>query len=193
MDRTPIILSWSGGKDSALALYELRQQRDYEVCGLLTSINDHFGRISMHGVREDLLDRQALSIGLPLHKIRLSERPSNDEYEQKMRSALEGFRRQGIRHVAFGDLFLADIRQYRLDNLSKIDMHAVFPLWHRPTDELAREFIALGFKAVLCCVDGQALDTGFAGRAYDESLLRDLPAGVDPCGENGEFHSFVHD
>jgi uncharacterized protein (TIGR00290 family) len=193
MGRIPLILSWSGGKDSALALHALRQQADYEVRGLLTSINDHYGRISMHGVREDLLDAQAAAVGLPLHKIRLSENPSNAEYEQKMRTALENVKTQGIRHIAFGDLFLEDIRQYRLDNLRKIDMHGVFPLWLRPTDKLAREFIALGFKAVLCCVDGHVLGAGFSGRAYDETLLGEFPADVDPCGENGEFHSFVYD
>lgn len=192
MHRIPVILSWSGGKDSALALHVLQQDARYQLAGLLTSINDHYARISMHGVREDLLDAQAAAIGLPLHKIRLSEHPSNEEYEQKMRPTLEAFKSQGIRHVAFGDLFLDDIRQYRLDNLQKMDMHAIFPLWHRPTEALAREFIALGFKAVLCCVDGQVLNAGFAGRAYDETLLDDLPTGIDPCGENGEFHSFVH-
>lgn len=189
----PVILSWSGGKDSALALHALRQQGDYEVRGLLTSINDHYGRISMHGVRENLLDAQAEAIGLRLYKVRLSEHPSNAEYEQKMLAALEDIGAQGIRHIAFGDLFLEDIRQYRLDNLRKVDMHGLFPLWQRPTDTLTREFIALGFKAVLCCVDGQALSACFAGRAYDEQLLKDLPESVDPCGENGEFHSFVYD
>lgn len=192
-DLLPVILSWSGGKDSALALHQLRQQGEYEVRGLLTSVNDHYGRISMHGVREQLLDEQADAIGLPLYKVRLPERPSNVEYEQQMASALESLKAQGIRHVAFGDLFLEDIRQYRLDNLRKAKMEAVFPLWQRNTTTLAREFIALGFKAVLCCVDGECLSADFAGRAYDNALLNDLPAEVDPCGENGEFHSFVHD
>ena len=192
MKALPVMLSWSGGKDSALALHVLRQDAHYEVQALLTSVNQHYGRISMHGVREALLDAQAESIGLPLHKIKLSERPSNEEYEQKMRVALEGFRAGGIRHVAFGDLFLEDIRQYRLDSMRKMDMECVFPLWHRPTDKLAREFIALGFKAVLCCVDGQALAAEFAGREYDGALLHDLPTGVDPCGEHGEFHTFVY-
>lgn len=189
----PVILSWSGGKDSALALHQLRQQVEYEVRGLLTSVNDHYGRISMHGVREQLLDEQADAIGLPLYKIRLPERPSNAEYERQMASALESFRTHGVRHVAFGDLYLEDIRQYRLDNLRKAKMEAVFPLWQRNTATLARDFIALGFKAVLCCVDGERLGAEFAGRAYDAALLDDLPADVDPCGENGEFHSFVHD
>jgi uncharacterized protein (TIGR00290 family) len=186
------MLSWSGGKDSALALHALKQDRRYQVVGLLTSVNEHYGRISMHGVREALLDEQAASLGLPLHKLKLPEHPSNEEYEDRMRAALETFKAQGIRHVAFGDLFLEDIRQYRLAQMQKAGMECLFPLWHRPTDALAREFIALGFKAVLCCVDEQTLDGGFAGREYDESLLRDLPASVDPCGENGEFHTFVY-
>lgn len=192
MSRLPLILSWSGGKDSALALHALRHDPRYRVVGLLTSVNGHYGRISMHGVREALLDAQAESIGLPLDKVKLSEHPSNEEYEQKMRIALEDFKAQGIRHVAFGDLFLEDIRQYRLDNMRKVDMECVFPLWHKPTDQLAREFIALGFKAVLCCVDEQQLSGEFAGREYDAALLGALPATVDPCGEHGEFHTFVY-
>jgi uncharacterized protein (TIGR00290 family) len=192
-DVIPVILSWSGGKDSALALHVLQQQPEYTVCGLLTSINDHYGRISMHGVRESLLDAQASAIGLPLYKVRLSERPSNEEYEQRMQSVLESFQPRGIRHVAFGDLFLEDIRQYRIAQLQRVGMQALFPLWQRSTATLAREFIALGFKARLCCVDGMALDETFAGRVYDDALLHDLPAGIDPCGENGEFHSFVYD
>lgn len=192
MSRLPLILSWSGGKDSALALHALQHDARYQVVGLLTSVNAHYRRVSMHGVREALLDAQAESIGLPLYKMKLSERPSNEEYERKMRVALDGFRARGIRHVAFGDLFLEDIRQYRLDNMRKINMECVFPLWHRPTDKLAQEFIALGFMAVLCCVDEQQLSGEFAGREYDATLLKDLPAIVDPCGENGEFHTFVY-
>lgn len=192
MSRLPLILSWSGGKDSALALHALQHDARYQVVGLLTSVNAHYRRVSMHGVREALLDAQAESIGLPLYKMKLSERPSNEEYERKMRVALDGFRARGIRHVAFGDLFLEDIRQYRLDNMRKINMECVFPLWHRPTDKLAQEFIALGFMAVLCCVDEQQLSGEFAGREYDAALLGALPASVDPCGENGEFHTFVY-
>ncbi|MGA9854948.1 MAG: ATP-binding protein [Gammaproteobacteria bacterium] len=187
-----VILSWSGGKDSALALHALRQDACYEVRGLLTSVNQHYRRISMHGVRETLLDTQAEALGLPLFKIQLSEHPSNEEYEDKLRVELESFKTRGVRHVAFGDLFLEDIRRYREKNMAQLNMNCVFPLWHRPTDKLAREFIALGFKALLCCVDGQALDVHFAGREYDETLLRELPTGVDPCGENGEFHTFVY-
>lgn len=192
MKALPVILSWSGGKDSALALHALRQDARYEVKALLTSVNEYYGRISMHGVREALLDAQAASIGLPLHKLWLPQTPSNDEYEQKMRAALEGFKARGIRHVAFGDLFLEDIRRYRKRNLAQVHMECLFPLWQRPTHKLAREFIALGFKAVLCCVDGEALDGGFSGREYDEQLLQQLPSRTDPCGENGEFHTFVY-
>lgn len=192
-DAIPVILSWSGGKDSALALHALQRRPEFEVCGLLTSINDHYGRVSMHGVRESLLDAQADAIGLPLCKVRLSERPSSEEYEQRMQGMLESVKSRGIRHVAFGDLFLEDIRQYRIAQLQRVGMQALFPLWQRPTETLAREFIALGFRAVLCCVDGTALDEALAGRLYDDALLHDLPAGVDPCGENGEFHSFVYD
>ena len=192
MSRLPLILSWSGGKDSALALHALQHDARYQVVGLLTSVNAHYRRVSMHGVREALLDAQTESIGLPLYKMKLSERPSNEEYERKMRVALDGFRARGIRHVAFGDLFLEDIRQYRLDNMRKINMECVFPLWHKPTDKLAQEFIALGFMAVLCCVDEQQLSGEFAGREYDAALLGALPASVDPCGENGEFHTFVY-
>ncbi|MHB8425704.1 MAG: Dph6-related ATP pyrophosphatase [Gammaproteobacteria bacterium] len=192
MKALPVILSWSGGKDSALALHALRQDARYEVKALLTSVNEYYGRISMHGVREALLDAQAASIGLPLHKLWLPQTPSNDEYEQKMRAALEGFKARGIRHVAFGDLFLEDIRRYRKRNLAQVNMECLFPLWQRPTHKLAREFIALGFKAVLCCVDGEALDGGFSGREYDEQLLQQLPSRTDPCGENGEFHTFVY-
>lgn len=188
----PVVLSWSGGKDSALALHTLKRDARYQVVGLLTSVNEHYGRISMHGVREALLDVQAESLGLPLYKIHLSQHPSNEEYEQKMHATLAGFKDRGIRDVAFGDLFLEDIRRYRMDHMRKINMKSVFPLWHRPTHELAQEFIMLGFKAVLCCVDEQQLNGNFAGRDYDEALLHDLPAGVDPCGENGEFHTFVY-
>lgn len=188
----PMVLSWSGGKDSALALHAVRQDGRYQVTGLLTTVNEYYGRVSMHGVRESLLDEQAESIGLPLFKLKLPERPSNEEYEQKMLATLESFKAQGVRHVAFGDLFLEDVRQYRVDQMRKLDLQCVFPLWQQPTDRLAREFIALGFKAVLCCVDEQQLSAEFSGREFDDDLLADLSAGVDPCGEHGEFHTFVY-
>lgn len=191
-DAQPLILSWSGGKDSALALHALRLDSRYRLTGLLTSVTRDYGRISMHGVRETLLDAQAEMLGLPLYKVQLSARSSNEEYEAAMTAVLTDIRDLGVRHVAFGDLFLEDIRQYRIKHMQQADMECLFPLWHRPTDKLAREFIAQGFKAVLCCVDAEALDGGFAGREYDEQLLRQLPPGTDPCGENGEFHTFVY-
>lgn len=188
----PLILSWSGGKDSALALHALRRDPRYRLAGLLTSVNEDYGRISMHGVRESLLDAQAAGLGLPLYKVKLSAQSSNAEYETAMAAVLADFRRQGIAHVAFGDLFLADIRRYREAQLERAGMNGVFPLWLCPTPALAREFLELGFRAILCCVDGETLGPGFAGREYDAALLAELPPGVDPCGENGEFHTFVY-
>lgn len=175
-----------------MALHALRRDPRYRVVGLLTSVNDAYGRISMHGVRETLLDDQAAALGLPLYKVRLPAQPSNEEYEAAMAQALAGFRRDGVQHVAFGDLFLEDIRRYREEQLAAAGMKGVFPLWLKPTAPLAREFIAQGFKAILCCVDGVALGPEYSGREFDESLLADLPATVDPCGENGEFHTFVY-
>lgn len=189
---TPLILSWSGGKDSALALHALKRDPRYRLMGLLTSVNRDYGRISMHGVREDLLDAQAEAIGLPLHKVWLSAKSSNAEYEAAIATKIEEFRRQGICHVAFGDLFLEDIRRYREAQLARAGMEAVFPLWLKPTLALARDFIASGFGATLCCVDGEKLGPEFAGREFDTALLEELPSGLDPCGENGEFHTFVH-
>ncbi|HEV2322012.1 MAG TPA: ATP-binding protein, partial [Gammaproteobacteria bacterium] len=188
----PLILSWSGGKDSGLALHALKRDPRYRLRGLLTSVNRDYGRISMHGVRETLLDCQADAIGLPLHKVWLSARSSNEEYETAMAAQLEMFKQQGIHHMAFGDLFLEDIRRYREAQLARAGMEAVFPLWLKPTPALAREFIESGFGATLCCVDGEKLGPEYAGREFDSVLLGDLPAGVDPCGENGEFHTFVH-
>lgn len=192
MKTVPVMLSWSGGKDSALALHALRQDARYQVVGLITSVNDHYGRVSIHGVREVLLDSQAEALDLPLRKVRLSKHPSNAEYERKMQAALIEFKAQGIQYLAFGDLFLEEVRQYRIEQLARLDMKCAFPLWHTPTGDLARKFLALGFHAVLCCVDGLALAAEFSGREYDAALLQDLPATVDPCGENGEFHTFVY-
>jgi uncharacterized protein (TIGR00290 family) len=195
MTSEPILLSWSGGKDSALALHALRQTPGVEVAGILTTVTEEFDRISMHGVRRGLLERQAEAAGLPLHIVSIPPDCTNEIYEERMSAALAPLRQggvRGIRRIAFGDLFLEDIRAYREAKLAGADMEALFPVWGRDTAELAREFIAQGFAAVLVCVDTQALDASFAGRAFDESLLRDLPPGVDPCGENGEFHTFVH-
>jgi len=185
-----IILSWSGGKDSTLALYELMHQGDYEIT-LLTTITDEYGRISMHGVREALLEQQAQALGCPLEKVYITPQSSNYEYETRMEEVMNRYKQQGVARVAFGDLFLQDIRQYRESNLSKLGMEAIFPLWGRDTRELADAFVALGFKAILTCVDARVMDGDFAGRYFDQELLSDFPENIDPCGENGEFHSFV--
>ncbi|HET7675365.1 MAG TPA: ATP-binding protein [Gammaproteobacteria bacterium] len=188
----PIILSWSGGKDSMLALEALLGDGHYEVMALLTTVNRAHGRISMHGVREGLLDAQAASLGIPLDKIYLPEKVANDEYAAAMRTQLEIYRGRGIRHVAFGDIFLADIRAYRERQLSEVEMQCVFPLWGQSTAALAQRFVEHNFRATLSCVDTQAIDATFAGREYDTELLGELPSDCDPCGENGEFHSFVY-
>jgi uncharacterized protein (TIGR00290 family) len=190
--RHPILLSWSGGKDSAFALHTLRASTDFEPVALLTTITDEYDRISIHGVRRELLERQAEAIGLPLRQVLIPKDCTNEIYEDRLAAALREIQREGIRHVAFGDLFLQDIRAYREKQMAALGLEPVFPVWGLDTDELARELIRLGFKATLVCVDTEALDPVFAGRSFDEDLLRDLPAGVDPCGENGEFHTFVH-
>jgi uncharacterized protein (TIGR00290 family) len=190
--RAPILLSWSGGKDSALALHRLRSSPDFEPAGLLTTINEDYDRISVHGVRREFLERQAESIGLPLRKVLIPKDCPNEIYEDRLVAALREAKAQGIRHVAFGDLFLEDIRAYREKQMAALGLTPVFPVWGLDTAQLAHDFISLGFQALLVCVDTEALDPSFVGRAFDESLLRDLPSGVDPCGENGEFHTFVH-
>lgn len=187
------ILSWSGGKDSALALYELQKTEDYEIVALLTTITQDYDRVSMHGVRRMLLERQAQSLGFPLEKVFISKDTSNEEYGAKMHEVLTKYLLVGVSSVAFGDIFLEDVRRYREENLAKLAMKGIFPLWKRDTKELARAFIDLGFRAVVTCVDSEHLDGRFVGRIYDEQFLRELPSTVDPCGENGEFHSFVYD
>jgi uncharacterized protein (TIGR00290 family) len=186
-----IFLSWSGGKDSALALYEIQKAHTHRIAALLTTVTEDYDRISMHGVRRALLEQQAEALALPLKKILIPKDSTNALYESRMRALLEEGRREGIDTVAFGDIFLEDLKVYREKNLAQLGMKGLFPIWKRETAELARTFIHLGFKAVLVCVDTALLDPAFAGRAYDEKLLRDLPANVDPCGENGEFHSFA--
>ncbi|HET8655347.1 MAG TPA: hypothetical protein VFL93_07510 [Longimicrobiaceae bacterium] len=189
----PVVLSWSGGKDSALALRELRGAGTHDVVGLLTTVTRDHDRVSMHGVRRALLEAQARAARLPLHVVEISAGAGNDEYAESMSRMLEGFRASGVHTVAFGDLFLGDVRRYREEMLAPVGMRAIFPLWGRDTAALAREFIAAGFRATLVCVDGEQLDGRFAGRAFDHSLLDELPARVDPCGERGEFHTFVAD
>jgi uncharacterized protein (TIGR00290 family) len=187
-----VVLSWSGGKDSTMAAYQLLASQKYEIAALLTTVTEGFDRISMHGVRRELLELQADSLGIPLHKILIPQECSNEIYEARMREAMTRIKAQGITKIAFGDLFLGDVRQYRDERLEQAGMIGLYPIWRRDTDELVRTFIGLGFKAILACVDTQALDASFAGREIDLQLLNDLPQSADPCGEYGEYHSFVY-
>jgi len=187
-----VLLSWSSGKDSAWALHALRRTEDVEVVGLLTTTNQEFNRVAMHAVRQELLERQAAATGLPLLIAPLPWPCSNSEYERIMEKALsEASERFAMTHVAFGDLFLEDIRAYREAKLAGTGLTPLFPIWGQPTDELAIEMMESGLRAILTCVDPRRLDASFAGRVFDHSLLNDLPADVDPCGENGEFHTFA--
>lgn len=188
-----ILFIWSGGKDSAMALYELNKTGDYQVAALITTVTKEYDRISMHGVRRMLLEQQAASLGYPLREVAISSKASNDEYEAKMLEILEEYLNKGISAVAFGDIFLEDLRKYREENLSRIGMKTVFPIWKRDTTEVAQHFIELGFKAVITCIDSKVLHKRCVGRIYDEEFLSELPPNVDPCGENGEFHSFVYE
>lgn len=187
----PIVLCWSGGKDSALALYELQRDSRYEVVSLLTTFTRDHDRISMHGVRRELLHRQAAALRLPLDEVWITQGAGNDEYEARMNSTFAACRERGIRQVAFGDIFLEDLRAYRERHLAAVEMQAVFPIWQRDTRALYESYLADGFRAITCCIDTQKLDDGFVGRALDQQFLAELPPGVDPCGENGEFHSFT--
>lgn len=188
-----VALAWSGGKDSTLALRELLGSDEYEVCALLTTVTEDFDRISIHGVRRALLESQAAALGLPLEIALIPALCSNDDYERSFGAALERCRKHGIDTVAAGDIFLQDVRDYRETLLARHGMKALFPVWGRPTAQLAQDFVNAGFRAILSCVDTHALNASFAGRAFDEHLLRDLPSHADPCGENGEFHTFVWD
>ena len=190
-DKPKALMCWSSGKDSGMTLHTVREAGEYEVVSLLTTVTQDYDRISMHGVRRTLLEQQAASIGLPLSQVILHAGASNEDYETAMEQTLLAFKAQGVQHVIFGDIFLEDLRKYREDNLARAGMTGVFPIWKRDTADMAREFIAKGFEAVVTCVDTQALDGSFSGRRIDESFLADLPESVDPCGENGEFHSFV--
>jgi uncharacterized protein (TIGR00290 family) len=185
-------LSWSGGKDSALALWTMREELGEEPVALLTTVTEDYGRISMHAVRRELLRAQAEAVGLPLVEVGIPASCPNEVYEARLNAALSTPPLVDVEAFAFGDLFLADIRAYREERLAAVGRRATFPLWDRDTTALAARFVAAGFAATLVCVDPSQLDGAFAGRAFDAALLRDLPAGVDPCGENGEFHTFVH-
>ena len=187
--RPRALLSWSSGKDSAWALHVLRQQGQVQVVGLLTTINEVHGRVAMHAVRRAVLEAQAHAAGLPLWPVPLPSPCSNEEYEAAMTRALERARAEGISAVAFGDLFLEDVRRYREERLAATGIAPLFPLWGLPTAALAREMIAAGLRASVTCVDPRQLSPAFAGRAFDAAFLAALPAGVDPCGERGEFHT----
>jgi uncharacterized protein (TIGR00290 family) len=189
-----ILVSWSSGKDSAWMLHTLQRQHPGAVAALLTTVNEAFDRVAMHAVRRTLLEAQAEATGFPLHTVGLPWPCPNEEYERRMGEAVKRFVAEGFTHVAFGDLFLEDVRRYRETRLGGTGLTPLFPLWKtKPTADLAREMVAGGLRAVLTCVDPRKLPASFAGRSFDLGLLADLPDGVDPCGENGEFHSFVWD
>lgn len=187
------LLSWSSGKDSAWTLHVLRQRADVEVVGLMTTVNQVYQRISIHAVRLELLQRQAQAAGLPLYQIGLPYPCTNSDYETAMEGFVGRAREEGIECMAFGDLFLADIRKYREERLAETGITPLFPIWQTPTDELAKKMIDTGLRALVTCVDPQQLPASFAGREFNEQFLADLPEHVDPCGERGEFHSFAFD
>lgn len=191
MDKIKAYMNWSGGKDSALCLYKILQTGKYDVSHLLTSVNAVHDRISMHGVRRSLLVAQAEAIGIPLTTIELPEQPDMTAYENAMMDKVNELKSAGSRTAIFGDIFLEDLRKYREEKLKEVGIECTFPLWKMDTKMLVKEFIALGFKSILVCVNEKYLDKSFCGRVIDESFLNDLPENVDPCGENGEFHSFV--
>ena len=192
MSKKKTLLSWSSGKDSAWTLYQLQQDDDIELVGLVTTVNATHQRVAMHAVRVELLKLQAQAAGLPLHIIDIPHPCSNELYNQAMDNFFVSIEGQGITHMAFGDLYLEDIRQYRVDNLKKTGLKPLFPLWLKPTDKLAQEMLAGGLKTHITCVDPKQLPSSFAGREFNQQFLDDLPEGVDPCGENGEFHSFAY-
>jgi uncharacterized protein (TIGR00290 family) len=191
--KTKALLSWSSGKDSAWTLHVLRQNMDVEIVGLVTTVNEVFDRVAMHAVRMELLEAQANSTGLPLWKVPIPSPCSNEEYEAAMSEVLRKAKSQSITAMAFGDLFLEDIRNYRVQRLADSGVEPLFPIWGIDTALLAREMISAGLRARITCIDPKQLPVGFAGRDFDENFLADLPAGVDPCGERGEFHSFAYE
>jgi len=192
MNRPKAIFCWSGGKDSAYCLTKVLTEKLFDVIYLLTTLNDKFKRISMHGVREELLDKQAESIGIPLLKVRVTE-GTNNEYEKQMETVLLNAKSKGINNVIFGDIFLEDLRVYRETNLAKLGMKGVFPLWKRDTTILINDFIDKQFKAVICCTNDGYLGEEWLGRGIDKTFIEQLPEIVDPCGENGEYHTFCYD
>ncbi len=193
MNKVKAYMNWSGGKDSSLCLYKIVKEDKYQVNYLLTSVNKVHNRISMHGVRTELLWQQANAIGIPLKLIELPEQPDMDAYEKEMEKKVNEISKEGIHHTIFGDIFLEDLKKYREDKLRPLGIESVFPLWKIPTKELMKEFLELGFKAIIVCVNAKFLDQSFCGRIIDQSFVNDLPDNVDVCGENGEYHSFVFD
>ena len=187
----PIVMCFSGGKDSVLALRSIQQQRQHEAVALLTTVMIDHERVSIHGVRRSLLRAQAASLGLPLTEVAVPPMPTNETYERAMGRAFRKFRADGIRRIAFGDIALEDLQLYREQRVAECHLGCLFPLWHQNTTGLAHEFIREGFEGLVVCIDPATLDSSFAGRAFDAALLADLPPDVDPCGENGEFHTFV--
>ncbi|MBS0277888.1 MAG: adenine nucleotide alpha hydrolase [Proteobacteria bacterium] len=185
-----VFVSWSSGKDSAFAFHEARRG-GFEIAGVLTTINEAYDRVAMHGVRNALLDKQIAALGVPAIKVPIPSPCPNEIYEARMDDACAAIKARGIRHIIFGDLFLEDIRAYRVEKLAAAGMEAIFPLWQRDTAQLARDMVASGLVAHVTCLDPRKLPRNFAGRIFDQSFLRDLPAGIDPCGENGEFHTAV--
>lgn len=188
-----LIVSWSGGKDSTAALYQTLQSAEYEVISLITTITDEYNRISIHGVRKELLELQALSLGIDLKEIYIPKDSTNMEYESSLESALLFFNQLGINNVLFGDIFLEDVKKYRDKFLDRLSMRGLYPLWMRDSNELAYHFIHSGFKAIITCVDSTQLSEEFCGKEYNHDFLSNLPTKCDPCGENGEFHTFVYD
>ena len=192
MRKEPIVMSWSGGKDASFALYKILQEGKYDVKYLLTNIYEPNKRVSMHGVPEVLIEAQAKSIGVPLKKIYIKE-SSYEEYNIKMKEMLLTFKAEGIAKVAFGDIFLEDLKQYRLDKLAEVKMQGIFPLWKRNTNKLALEFINEGFKSHICSIDASKVPNHLVGTTFSQKFINDLPKEIDPCGENGEFHSYCYD
>ncbi len=186
-------LNWSSGKDASMVLYETQKEGKFEVVKLLTSVNGHHNRVSMHGLRRELLFKQAEALGIPLKLVNLPEQPSMEDYSKLMGEAVSDLKREGFEDCIFGDIFLEDLRAYREKQLAEVGISCHFPLWKRDTKELLNDFIDKGFKAITVCVNGELLGEEFVGREVDESFLEDLPPNVDPCGENGEFHTFCFD
>lgn len=192
LSKPKALFCWSGGKDSALALHKVLQEGKYEVMSLLTTINRQMKRVSMHGVPEALIEAQAVSIGLPLCKVYVDADSSNDNYEKSMEACLLAFKAEGVETVIFGDIFLEDLKTYRENNLAKVGMKGAFPLWKKDTMTLVQEFLELGFATIVCCTNEKIFGSNCIGEALDLALIENFPSGVDPCGENGEFHTFVH-